>query len=652
IDNYIQAVRNDIFNSLSHRNTRKGNLSKREQQVLNNLKSREDIIIRPADKGGGIVVMNRADYIGEASRQLDNVDFYQRLPDDPTQRFVTIINRTLQDLRNENKISVDHYNYLKSRNPHPGVFYLLIKVHKPNNPGRPIISGIGTPTEQISEFVDHAIKHIPPLLQSYVKDTTDFLNQINRMNESDLVSQDSILVTIDVNSLYTNIPHDEGLSAIREFLSVYPSSLADNDCIVRLLELILNYNNFVFHNTHYLQIQGAAMGSKMSPNYANIFMGKFEESFVWSYTKKPVIYLRYIDDIFIIWNDTEDTLNSFLGYLNGCHRTIKFTCNYSSNVMNFLDVNVKKQGRKLVTELYRKPTDRRQILRYDSYHPKCQKNNIPYSQFLRLRRICSEESNFRENVTSLKNTLSERKYPAAILDDATRKACSLERDTLLQQRPKNPSNETRVPLVINYSSNLSNLNSILKRHLNIMHADDKLKKIFPKPPFATFRKNRSLGRMLCPSYIKKSTPPGGCGPCRGNRCQLCPFVLTCDRISSYASAFFLKIKQDLDCKTTDVIYIITCTLCNLQYVGETKNSMRERFYGHKSDIVNGENTPVAKHFNSNHHDINIHLKITIVDSGFKNDITRKNKESFYISKFSTLAPLGINISKGNLHKLL
>ncbi|CAN7939652.1 unnamed protein product [Ixodes hexagonus] len=269
--------------------------------------------------------MNRADYIGEASRQLDNVDFYQRLPDDPTQRFVGIINRALQDLRNENKISVDHYNYLKSRNLHPGVCYLFIKVHKPNNPGRPIISGIGTPAEQISEFLDHAIKHIPPLLQSYVKDSTDFLNQINRMNESDIVSKDSILVTLDVNSLYTNIYRMMKDSPPLENFFVYPSSLADSDCILRLLELILKYNNFVFYNTHYLQIQGAAMGSKMSPNYANIFMGKFEESFVWSYTKKPVIYLRYIDDIFLIWNDTEDTLNSFLGYLNGCHRTIKFT---------------------------------------------------------------------------------------------------------------------------------------------------------------------------------------------------------------------------------------------------------------------------------------------------------------------------------------
>ncbi|CAN7979088.1 unnamed protein product [Ixodes persulcatus] len=255
--------------------------------------------------------MNRADYMREASTQLENPNFYLRLPDDPTQRFSIIINRTLEDLRNSNKINGDQYTYLQSKNAHPGVFYMLIKVHKPNNPGRPIISGIGTPTERISEFVDHAIKHIPPLLQSYVKDTTHFLNLIDHMNGSGLISQESILVTIDVSSLYTNIPHNEGLAAVEEFLSLHPSSLADSSCILRLLELILDCNNFMFDDDHYLQIQGAAMGSRMSPNYANIFMGKFEETFVWTYAKIPAIYLRYIDDIFIIWNDTEDALLSF-----------------------------------------------------------------------------------------------------------------------------------------------------------------------------------------------------------------------------------------------------------------------------------------------------------------------------------------------------
>ncbi|CAN7947397.1 unnamed protein product, partial [Ixodes pacificus] len=123
--------------------------------------------------------------------------------------------------------------------------------------------------------------------------------------------------------------------------------------------------------------------------------------------------------------------------------------------------------------------------------------------------------------------------------------------------------------------------------------------------------------MLCPSYIKKKPNScGGCGPCLNTPCQLCPFVLTADKISSSASNFYVNIKQHIDCKTPDVIYIIKCTLCNKQYVGETKNSMKERFYGGKSDIVNKGQTPVAKLLNSDDHDIHTHLKIIIVESSF------------------------------------
>lgn len=75
----------------------------------------------------------------------------------------------------------------------------------------------------------------------------------------------------------------------------------------------------------------------MFPNSANIFKGKIEKkaSLFWSYTKKLATYYRYIDDIFIIWDDTEDTFLSFLRYVNGCSRTIIFTRNYSVNAMSF-----------------------------------------------------------------------------------------------------------------------------------------------------------------------------------------------------------------------------------------------------------------------------------------------------------------------------
>lgn len=115
---------------------------------------------------------------------------------------------------------------------------------------------------------------------AYMKGTMYFLNLIEHTNRRNRVTQGSLLVTIGVNSLYTNIPHDEGMFTAEEFFSVHHSSLADNECILRLLELILSDNNFIFDSTHYLQIHGAAMETIMSPNYANIFMAKFEESFM------------------------------------------------------------------------------------------------------------------------------------------------------------------------------------------------------------------------------------------------------------------------------------------------------------------------------------------------------------------------------------
>lgn len=71
------------------------------------------------------------------------------------------------------------------------------------------------------------------------------------------------------------MPIDEGMSPIKEFLSEHPYYLDDTDTILRLSELALKLNNSVFHDTHYLQIQGVAMGSRMSPSFSNILVGNF-----------------------------------------------------------------------------------------------------------------------------------------------------------------------------------------------------------------------------------------------------------------------------------------------------------------------------------------------------------------------------------------
>ena len=103
------------------------------------------------------------------------------------------------------------------------LFLYFQKLHKRGNPGRPIISSNGHPTECISEFVDYHLKPLGQTLPSYIKDTTHFLLQLHNLG---LLPENAILVTLDVSSLYTNIPHKEGEEACRHFLNTRPQKVS------------------------------------------------------------------------------------------------------------------------------------------------------------------------------------------------------------------------------------------------------------------------------------------------------------------------------------------------------------------------------------------------------------------------------------------
>lgn len=156
--------------------------------------------------------MNRQDYLDEGFRQLNDASFYRELPTDPTQSLETAIIKKLVVLKKSGKITKEVLNAIKPSHSKPGRFYLLPKIHKINNPGRPIVSGIGTVTERISSLVDTLIKDIPPTFPSFVKDTSHFLQKIAPLD----IPDNAFLVTLDVASLYTNIPHRDGIAAVIE----------------------------------------------------------------------------------------------------------------------------------------------------------------------------------------------------------------------------------------------------------------------------------------------------------------------------------------------------------------------------------------------------------------------------------------------------
>ena len=204
--------------------------------------------------------------------------------------------------------------------------------------------------------------------------------------------------------------------------------------ITSLLHLILTLNNFVFNdNKHFLQIKGCTMGTKCAPSYANLFMGIFEEENIYTRIKnKNLLYLRYIDDIFIIWTASLKELKDFSEEINNVHPSIKFEFQYSTNEINVLDTTAYIKNNKLFTKLYRKPTDRQLYLHNASYHPHSNKQSLPYSQALRIKRICSDVTELNEALKKLYSTFIKRGYDPNSVDQQLKKAESITREETLK----------------------------------------------------------------------------------------------------------------------------------------------------------------------------------------------------------------------------
>ena len=124
--------------------------------------------------------------------------------------------------------------------------------------------------------------------------------------------RNSILFSLNIVSLYTNIPIDGALKAIKEMFIRYPNLSRTDGVILKLLHIILNNNDFSFNNNVYVQNKGVAMGQRFAPSIANNFLRSWEEKLLLKAIQKPVAFFRYIDDIFCVWSGSLAKLNGFI----------------------------------------------------------------------------------------------------------------------------------------------------------------------------------------------------------------------------------------------------------------------------------------------------------------------------------------------------
>uniref|UniRef100_A0A8C5QSP0 Reverse transcriptase n=1 Tax=Leptobrachium leishanense TaxID=445787 RepID=A0A8C5QSP0_9ANUR len=259
---------------------RPSNLSKEENVALKECDTKE-LIVKPADKGGGIVILNKERYETEALRLLGDQNVYKILRGDPTVKITNQFFSYLDKGRELDILKEEEHLYLKVKYPRIPVFYYLPKIHKnrANPPGRPIVSGIGSISSRVSEYVDHLLQPVVIQTPSYIKDTMSRLKELEKI----IWKHDLILATCDVNSLYTIILHQLGCEAVEHFLKELGKFEEDQiEYLVEGIKLILENNYFWYGGQYYLQLTGMAMGTRFAPSYANLFMLYWEHQMVWA----------------------------------------------------------------------------------------------------------------------------------------------------------------------------------------------------------------------------------------------------------------------------------------------------------------------------------------------------------------------------------
>ncbi|XP_069110165.1 uncharacterized protein [Argopecten irradians] len=613
------------------------NLSTEETTALNNLRHRNDIVIKPADKGGAIVVMNRTDYLQKAMDLLNEKDHYLPLDNDLTSNITKDINKFLSTV--QTKLPDDIFRFNRIKHTRTPLFYILPKVHKMGIPGRPIVSAIGGPTEKLSATVDHFLKPLAQAVPSYIQDTTDFLLKLKSLGN---IPPDSLLVTADVSSLYTSIPHREGILATKEALDAAKQSKPPTWILLRFLHLILTKNCFEFDGKFYLQTQGTSMGTKCAPNYAIIFMDQLEQKFLSQQTTKPLIWWRFIDDIFMIWTHHRNALSAFMERLNQFHKTIKFTFEVSDSQITFLDTTVTKlPSGALRTSLYSKPTDAHLYLHYSSCHPKHQIKSIPKSQALRIRRICSDTADFENQMMIMKEHFLKRGYPAKLINKSINTARQIPRENLLERA--NTNNRKKVlPLVTTFNPRNPHFLKNIRNHSVILNSATDTSAILEKNIIVAYRRTLNLKDILVHAKANNTNKTLGSSPCN-SPCHTCPYMKTKRTITSHKTGAIFKIKSSITCTTPSVVYVIECRKCGIQYVGQTSNNIQERMRGHFYDIKNAnEYKQVSRHFSTCNHHIDDVIIIGVATTVNNNNIRLRTEEA-WITNLRTLQPDGLNI---------
>ena len=606
------------------------NLSQREREALRDLKCANDIVIKKADKGNTLVVLDTVFYRDKLvlSDHL-NTDTYSIAPINSDKKVYRELKKLVE--KHKNCLTEKEIKYIIKDDWSSSNFYVLPKIHKNKTiidkfkesnsefvemevprdlKGRPITAGPTAPTRGLSELLEKILAPFVPHLKTYVKDDRDFLSRLPRF-----IPYECDLISCDIVSLYTNIPHALGVEAVRYWLTkrtdLIPARFSI-EFILEAVQFVLQNNYFMFDGVCRHQDIGTAMGTVMAPPYACLTIGYLEETKL-ERTILPQYFsiedcalilrllLRYIDDGFIPWPRRLNRA-SFVEAINSLHPSIRFTIEesrtetangQSTQCLNFLDVMVILHSSGSVeTDIYYKDTNSHDYLDYHSHHPTHTKNNIVFGLAKKIVEFVSNYETEEKRLKQLHDYLIACNYPPLIVKKGIHNA------RLQGPGPDPEKKRQTIPFVTTHNSNMKSDRTVkLSNQLLENATDDRLKSAFQNSKIVMALKQppnllRQLSRAAFSTTIIQRKE-NGIFTCSRSNCELCKsYLQPCSSfITSRNYEWFIR--SHITCHSKNVIYFLKCLTCDEKttYSGKT-NNLRNRTNVHISGCRTGRTTDI------------------------------------------------------------
>lgn len=501
------------------------------KMAKNFLKEHPQLLILQSDKGGCTVAMNKTEYHEKTRTLLQDEKTYKKLLRDPTLSLQNKFNRLIKQLKEKGEITEQLFKHLTIYNSSCPKLYCLPKVHKQNIPLRPIVSSVNSITYNASKFLAGVLETMYGDTDGInVKDTFSFVNNVQNM----VLPQNFELVSLDVISLFTNIPLDLIVEILKnDWEDLKEHTTLSYESFFKLVDFVFKNTFFTFDNEYYLQIFGTPMGSPISPILAKVVLDRL----ISDVTPRlpftfPFLY-KYVDDIIcaIPTDKKQVTLDTF----NAFNTAIQFTmeCETDHSVP-FLDTMViRQENGAIILDWYQKPTASGRFLNYYSNHPKNQKLNTVIAMKNRVSHICHEMF-LRDNLKKLYNIFLNNGYPKYLLKKLIYNSNFFDGPT--DDNNQQPLKYRKLP------------------HINGL--TDRIVSFFKDFPEIKIAKYNTLTNAHLFSKIKDKTP---------------------------------------DLLKSNVIYELPCLGCEGVYIGQTSQWLKQRITQHKSDCGLGKNSCAVVH---------------------------------------------------------